>query len=206
MLSVINSTRCANVNNYKNACRNTSQNAVGYQQSFSAARPAKATSMLLGLVIAAIEAVSPAKVAKAEEAITKLADKATGAAVLTVKKAAGKKHGGKIRNLQAFVDSLRGKKEVLVDDLLEAFGKQAEEAKNNPSDTFYMPFYGKNGASIGYYDRKPKTTTIAISTNKGSVIYFDYNNDRKIDKIIYGFGKGGPEIEIRNDIPDPYSN
>ncbi len=69
MISAVNSARFASANNYKrtytNTNQNINQNGVGYQQSFGAAKATKATSILLGLAIAAIEAISPAQIAKA---------------------------------------------------------------------------------------------------------------------------------------------
>lgn len=86
MISAINSTRFASANNYKRTYTNTNQNnqnVVGYQQSFGMTKSTKATSILLGLVMAAIEAISPAQIARAE------VDQAAAIAAKAGKKAKG---------------------------------------------------------------------------------------------------------------------
>lgn len=67
MLSAVNSARFANVNNYKRTYTNTNQNinqsAIGYQQSFGMGRRS-----LFITIFSALLSLSPANLAKAEEA------------------------------------------------------------------------------------------------------------------------------------------
>lgn len=204
MLSAINSVKFANINNYKKTYTNTNQNVINSQLSFCAKAPGKFSVGLLGLFMTIVSAISPATIAKAEEA-----SKLAGKTALTTKKTAAKKHGGKIRNIQAFVDSFRGKKEVLVDDLLKVFEKRREVTEINTPERVLKRYYGKNGLEVGYYDRKHNKTIIVISTEDNcSNMFFDYKNNGEVNLIIFGnCGNGEPEIvRLNPDILDPDSN
>lgn len=178
MLSAINSVRFASANNYKrtytNINQNTNQNAVGYQQSFGAAKATRATATLLGLAMAAIELINPANVAKAavDDAAAKAAKKArkTTIEITDATSACAKGYFSDFVNAtlaQTSSSSHPPLHPCLIEDALERGTKSAREHGGN---NFNYGFPDAFGHSFGFDYEGGKVTSYSIGSSHGRMV------------------------------------
>lgn len=194
MLSAVNSVKFASANNYKrtytNTNQNTNQSAVGYQQSFGAARATKATSALLGAIMGVLSIVSPAKIAKAE---------VDEAAALAAKKVANTVSDCANGNFSNFVKSTLTPNSsfshsalhpCLIEDAQETARRSVAE-KGSRNFTYGFPDFEGHSFAFDYEDGKVTSYTIASSNGrmvKGVPTGYTGNFEQRKYKDVRGDG------------------
>lgn len=173
MLSAINSTQFTSANNYKRAYTNTNQNAVGYQQSFGAARP----SRILTLLGAAWLAIMPS-FAKAEGK-AKLASITTDAAASMTKRAPAKVPTKKAEKIipEPDYESNRKSPNYVANLMARFYGHKPKCSKIKKGD------FTQGFGEFGCVKSTPEKITIILQDGQGSYTRSTLENGSEMAKI-----------------------